>query len=120
MNDRTVIDKSLKVEDTVLIDIDFKKDKPPRIETPVLGQPPITIPGEPAPVLEPEEKKNLEVLIGLVRSRNPYQLDSSGLLVLPGFAPIMLAGLNEEQATHRLASMDAFFKLDIKVTMLPV
>lgn len=120
MNDRTVIDKSLKVEDTVLIDIDFKKDKPPRIETPVLGQPPITIPGEPAPVLEPEEKKNLEVLIGLVRSRNPYQLDSSGLLVLPGFAPIMLAGLNEEQATHRLASMDAFFKLDIKVTKLPV
>src|SRR5215831_7720653 len=120
MNEFPLIDKTLKPDDTVLIDIDFKKDKPPRIETPVQGQPSITIPGEAAPVLEPDEKKELESLIGLVRSRNPYQLDTSGLLLLPGFAPIMLSGLNEEQATHRLASMNAFFNLDIKVTRLPV
>ncbi len=62
----------------------------------------------------------LQALTDRVRSRNPYQLDSSGALVLPGFAPIMLAGLNEEQATHRLAAIDAFFKLDIKLTKLPI
>ena len=28
----------------------------------------------------------------------------------------MLAGLNEEQATHRLSAIDAFMKLDVKVT----
>ncbi len=32
----------------------------------------------------------------------------------------MLAGLDEKQATHRLAAVGAFFKLDIKVTKIPV
>jgi len=119
MGERALADKTLKSDDTVLIDLDFQKDKPPHIQV-VQGQPPITIPAEPAPTLDPEERKNLESLIALVRSRNPYQLDSAGMLLLPGFAPIMLAGLEEDQATHRLASMSAFFKLDIKVSRLPV
>ena len=38
--DRERLDKSLKPEDSVLIDIDFKKDKPPRIESPGAGLPP--------------------------------------------------------------------------------
>ncbi len=118
--DRLAADKALKPEDSLLIDIDFKKDKPPRIETPVPGQPAITIPGELAPVLDETEKTELQRLIDLVRARNPYQLDSSGALLLPGFAPIMLAGLSEEQATHRLSSVIAFIKLDIKLTKLPV
>jgi protein involved in polysaccharide export with SLBB domain len=113
-------DLSLKPEDSLIIDIDFKKDKPPRIETPVPGQPPITIPGEPAPELDANEKVELQQLIDLVRSKNPYQLDSSGGLQLPGFAPIILAGLDEKQATHRLSSMIAFNKLDLKLTKLPV
>jgi polysaccharide biosynthesis/export protein len=116
----SIPDKRLKPDETVLIDIDFKKDKPPRIETAGPNVPPITIPGEPAPVLDQEERDELQVRIDLVRSRNPYQLDSSGMLHLPGFAPIMLAGLDEQQATHRLSSVLAFFKLDIKVTRLPV
>ena len=58
--------------------------------------------------------------MNLVRSRNPYQLDASGALLLPGFEPIMLAGLNEEQATHRLSAVVVFLKLDVKVTKLPV
>ncbi len=120
LSDLRMAEKSLKPEDSLLIDIDFKKDKPPRIETPVPGQAPVTIPGEAAPVLEPEEREELEPLIALVRSRNPYQLDSSGALHLPGFAPIMLAGLNEEQATHRLSSVMSLNKLDLKVTRLPV
>jgi polysaccharide export outer membrane protein len=110
----------LNPEDTVLIDIDFKKDKPPRMETPAEGLPAVTVPGELAPKLEPEEMALLQNRINLVRSRNPYLLDSSGSLLLPGFAPIVLAGLDEAQATHRLAAISAFFKLDIKLTKLPV
>ena len=37
--------RSLKPEDSLLIDIDFKKDKPPRIESQGPDLPPITIPG---------------------------------------------------------------------------
>ncbi len=113
-------DKALKPEDSVLIDIDFKKDIPARIESQGEGLPPIAIPAEPAPVLEPEEQRELSKLIDLIRSRNPYQLDSNGALLLPGFAPIMLAGLDESQATHRLSAVNAIHKLKVKATKLPV
>jgi polysaccharide biosynthesis/export protein len=118
--ERGQLEKALKPDDSVLIDIDFKKDKPARIETQGQGMPAITIPPEPAPVLEPAERIELQALIDLVRSRNPYQLDSAGALMLPGFAPIMLAGLDEQQATHRLASIPVLSKLEIKVSKLPV
>src|SRR5688572_12949440 len=52
-----VIDETLKPEDSILIDIDFKKDKPPRIEYQGEGLPPLTIPGELAPVLTPLERE---------------------------------------------------------------
>jgi polysaccharide biosynthesis/export protein len=113
-------DKTLKPDDSVLIDIDFKKDKPPRILTQGPDLPPITIPGEPAPELTAAEQSELQQRIGLIRSRNPYQLDPSGALLLPGFQPIVLAGLNEEQATHRLSAVVVFNKLDVKLTKLPV
>ena len=114
------IDKTLKPEDSLLVDLDFKRDKPPRLESQGVGLPPITIPGEVAPVLEPEERTEFQARINLVRSRNPYQLDVSGLLMLPGFPPIMLAGLDQEQATQRLAAVVAFQKLEVKVTRLAV
>ncbi|HUQ11801.1 MAG TPA: SLBB domain-containing protein [Steroidobacteraceae bacterium] len=114
------LDKSLKPEDSLLIDIDFKKAIPPRVESPGPGMPPITIPGEEAPELTPEETIELQTRIDMVRARNPYQLDQSGQLLLPGFAPIMLAGLNEEQATHRLSAIPTLLKLQLKVTKLPV
>ncbi len=68
--------RTLKPEDSVLIDIDFKKDKPARLESQGAGLPPITIPAEPAPILEAGEREELQQRIDLVRSRNPYQLDS--------------------------------------------
>jgi protein involved in polysaccharide export with SLBB domain len=114
------LEKTLKPEESILIDLSFLKDKPPQIFPQGEGMPPITIPGEPAPILEPEEKLELESRIELIRSRNPYQLDSAGALHLPGFAPIMLAGLDEEQATRRLSVMDAFRKLKVEVMKLPV
>ncbi len=113
-------DKTLKAEDSLLVDIDFKKDKPARLESQGAGLPPISIPAELAPILEPAEREELQQRINLVRSRNPYQLDATGSLLLPGFEPIMLAGLNEQQATHRLSAVVVFFKLDVKVTKLPV
>jgi protein involved in polysaccharide export with SLBB domain len=81
---------------------------------------PITIPAEPAPVIEPEERDRLETLMARIRARNPYELDASGALLLPGFAPIVLAGLDEEQATHRLSAVEAFRNLDVKLTRLPL
>jgi protein involved in polysaccharide export with SLBB domain len=119
-DERLLQDKRLKPEDSVLIDIDFKKDKPARIESQGAGLPPVTIPAEPAPVLEPSERARLQQNIDLVRSRNPYVLDSSGALQLPGFAPVVIAGLDDQEASHRLNSIGGFFKLDIKVTKLPV
>jgi polysaccharide biosynthesis/export protein len=114
------VDKTFAPDDTLIVDIDFRKDKPPRVETPVVGQAPVTIPGELAPVFEPEVKKELQIRIDLLRSRNPYKLDRAGVLQLPGFPPIMLAGLDDAQATHRLASEVALRDLDVKVTRLPV
>lgn len=113
-------EKVFKPEDTLIIDIDFKKDKPPRVESQGAGLPPLTIPGEPAPELTPLERLELEARIELIRSRNPYQLDGAGTLLLPGFAPIMFAGLDEELATHRLSAINALRKLDVKVTRIPV
>lgn len=107
-------------EDSLIIDVDFKKDKPARLESTGPGLPPVAVPAEPAPELTPDEQRKFERLIGLIRSRNPYQLDTSGFLLLPGFEPVMLAGLDEAQATHRLVTMPSFSKIDIKVTKLPV
>ncbi|HEU5137311.1 MAG TPA: SLBB domain-containing protein [Steroidobacteraceae bacterium] len=114
------LDLTFKPEDTVLIEIDFKKDKPARIESKGEGVPPVTIPGEPAPEIEPEQQVALQALIDVVRARNPYQLDSAGFLVLPGFPPIMLAGLDEKTATRRLAAENTLALLDVQVVRLKI
>lgn len=120
MDELEAMDESLKPDDSVIVDIDFKKDKPARIETPGPGMPAITVPAEPAPILEPAEEEQLKQRINQIRAGNPYQLHSTGVLQLPGFPPIMLAGLDEKQATHRLAVVGALQKLDVKLTKLPV
>jgi polysaccharide biosynthesis/export protein len=113
-------DERLQPEDSILIDIDLKKGKPPRVLSQGEGLPPITIPAELPPEVTPEEKARQESLVELIRSRNPYLLDSSGALQLPGFEPIVLAGLDEEQATRRVAALNSLLRLDVKVTKLPV
>jgi protein involved in polysaccharide export with SLBB domain len=115
-----MVDKSFKPLDYLLVDIDFKKDKPPRIESQGEGLPPITIPGEQAPELTPDERLELQALIDLIRSKNPYQLDTAGSLTLPGFVPITLAGLDDKQASLRLAAIQTLRKLDVKVVPMPV
>jgi polysaccharide biosynthesis/export protein len=70
--------------------------------------------------LSDDEKKQRDALIDLIRSRNPYQLSREGMLQLPGFAPIPLAGLTERLATLRLGSEPALRSLYIRVTKLPL
>lgn len=70
--------------------------------------------------LEENERRKLQDLVDLVRSRNPYRLDSNAFLTLPGFAPIALGGLTEQQATQRLSAEPALLKLDVKLIRLPI
>jgi protein involved in polysaccharide export with SLBB domain len=72
------------------------------------------------PELTDEDKKQRQALIDLIRSKNPYQLTREGVLQLPGFAPISLAGLSEQLATLRLGVEPALRDLFIRVTKLPL
>jgi polysaccharide biosynthesis/export protein len=70
--------------------------------------------------LDPEARRKLDDLVALVLSRNPYQLDRNAALNLPGFAPVTLGGLTEEQATQRLSLEPVLLPLEVHVTRLPV
>jgi protein involved in polysaccharide export with SLBB domain len=72
------------------------------------------------PGLTAEERKRLQALIDLIRSKNPYQLSRDGALSLPGFPPMALLGLTEDQATLRLKVEPAFRDIDIRLTRLPL
>jgi len=72
------------------------------------------------PEFTDEQKRQRQDLIDLIRSRNPYQLSHEGMLLLPGFAPIPLAGLTERLATLRLGSEPALHDLYMRVTKLPL
>jgi polysaccharide export outer membrane protein len=72
------------------------------------------------PDLSDEEAKQRQRLIDLIRSKNPYQLSREGVLSLPGFAPIPLAGLTEQLATLRLGVEPALRQLFVRVTKLPL
>ncbi|MBV9697472.1 MAG: SLBB domain-containing protein, partial [Gammaproteobacteria bacterium] len=67
-----------------------------------------------------DERARLDALMTLIRARNPYRLSHDGALNLPGFPPIPLLGLNEEQATLRLKVEPAFRGLDVRLTRLPL
>ncbi len=70
--------------------------------------------------LQAEEKQRLTDLIDLIRAHNPYLLDSSGELLLPGIPAMALAGLTEELATRRAAAEPALAKLQLRLTRLPL
>ncbi len=70
--------------------------------------------------LTDDERARLEALMTLIRSRDPYQLSQDGSLALPGFPPIALLGLTEEQATLRLKVEPAFRGIDVRLTRLPL
>ena len=64
------------------------------------------------------EQKRLEGLRDRVLKRNPYDLDRWGVLQLPGFGPIVLAGLTAREARERLASDPSLRNFTVKVTVL--
>ncbi|HYX74686.1 MAG TPA: SLBB domain-containing protein [Steroidobacteraceae bacterium] len=74
----------------------------------------------PAPELTAEQRMRQRAMIDLIRAKNPYQLSRDGMLSLPGFAPIPLAGLTEQLATLRLGVEPALRDLFIRVTKLPL
>ena len=50
--------------------------------------------------------------------RNPYRLDPAGQLLLPGFEPLMMAGVSEELASKRLGADKDFTEFIVKITRL--
>jgi protein involved in polysaccharide export with SLBB domain len=66
------------------------------------------------------ERKRLQDLAELIRTHNPYELDSLGQLQLPGIPAISLAGLTEDLATRRVQAEPAFERLHIQLTRLPL
>lgn len=70
--------------------------------------------------LTQEERERRTKLVGLIKSRNPYRLSREGVLQLPGFAGIPLAGLTEFQATIRLQADPELNGLDVALIRLPL
>jgi protein involved in polysaccharide export with SLBB domain len=113
-------DRRLAAADTVLLTIDFIQEEPARTQILAEGVPPVVIPAKPAPEYSTEEREQLQKLIDLVRERNPYQLDREGVLQLPGFRPIALAGLTDQEAKKRLEAEPALLKLQVNIQRLPL
>jgi polysaccharide export outer membrane protein len=76
--------------------------------------------GQPLSQLTDDDKARIDSLMVLLRAKNPYQLTREGALLLPGFPPMPLLGLTEEQATLRLKAEPAFRGLDARLTRLPI
>ena len=84
----------------------------------------------PAPGAQPVEQRRIErnseelERLGEFRERvlrrNPYKLDKWGILNVPEFGPIPLAGLTAEEATERLAAEPRLEDFIVRVTHLPL
>ena len=96
-------DPNLRGRDTVLLEIDLKATDAATSRTRTA-----------------EQNAQLKETQDLILKGNPYKLDASGVLRLPGVAPIPLAGLTEEQATARLNSDPSLSPFEIKLSMLPL
>jgi polysaccharide export outer membrane protein len=65
-----------------------------------------------------EEQEQIPAFLDRLEEGNPYQLDGSGLLYLPGVPAIPLAGLDVDQATVRVQAEPALRPFTIIVTFL--
>ncbi|MEZ5533747.1 MAG: SLBB domain-containing protein [Steroidobacteraceae bacterium] len=107
---------ALKGEDTIIVSIGFPQPQvQPSTEE---GQPPLIV--DLTKNWDPLEKEKLAKTIERIQARNPYRLNRSGELLLPGFAPMLLAGLSEAQAALRLSAEPGLNRLVVKVTRLPL
>lgn len=108
--------QALRGDDTVIVSVEFPET---RVEPSMQeGQPPLVI--DPTRDWDPLEKERLAKSIARIKAGNPYRLDRVGAILMPGFAPIPLAGLSEEQAGLRLSAEPSLNRLAIKITRLPL
>lgn len=73
--------------------------------------------------VEPARRRTPQELVALrdrLLSHNPYELDDAASLLLPGFAPIRVAGLTAEEIEERLAIDPILRSFEIGVTLLRV
>jgi polysaccharide export outer membrane protein len=106
--------------DTVLVELDFIKGRPARLDESIPGQPPSVVPAEPPPEYSLEERAVLGAFIDLIRSKNPYTINDDGVIAFPGLREISIAGLNEVEAGKLISSDPAFRRLAVTVSRLPV
>jgi len=64
--------------------------------------------------------ERLEALRDRVLERNPYRLDRSGQLFLPGFEGINMLGLTEKLAAMRLGADKDFTEFTVRITRLDI
>jgi len=69
---------------------------------------------------DPGVERALKELLSRVAAGNPYRLDRTGVLSLPGGTRITLAGLTVEQATQRLNTEPSLLDFEFEVSLLPV
>jgi polysaccharide biosynthesis/export protein len=92
----------LKPRDTIVLEFSQRKDTPTAI------------------VRLPDDQQKVDDFQGRLEKGNPYQLDGSGELLLPGVNAITLAGLTVEEATVRVQAETLLKPFTIKLTLLPL
>jgi polysaccharide biosynthesis/export protein len=138
--DQELLNPVLKADDTVIVEVslppsaavkaaeDKKEASQSSLQTMqpgiVIAKPPestsVLRRGRTLDDISPAEQTRLQRMVDLILSRNPYTLDHSAQLDLPGFAPIALSGLTVEQATQRLSVEPELLQLDVRIVRLPL
>jgi protein involved in polysaccharide export with SLBB domain len=67
-----------------------------------------------------EEQRQLDEFLERLEDANPYQLDDTGSLYLPGVPAMPVAGLNVDEATVRVQAETALRPFTVIVTFLPL
>ncbi len=92
----------LRPGDTIVIRFELREDDPR------------------TPLRSAEELEQLTQFHERLEQSNPYELDDSGRLYLPGVRAIPLAGLDVDQATVRVQAERALLPFTVIVTFLPL
>jgi protein involved in polysaccharide export with SLBB domain len=87
-----------------------------------LGQPQATVGGAPRREIQrtKSEEAEMQRFVETVRRGNPYRLDRTGAIDVPGLGVVPLAGLTALQATQRLAIEPFLRDFRIRLTLLPL